>query len=182
MGDVSAWVWVGVALVVVAVLLAFWFSWTAGRLDRMHLRVEAAEASLRAQLHRRASVAMELAGGGLGDPASALLLMETSRSARETEGEGAEHWLAESELTAALFALDLPPPSAEPLVEELVDSARKASMARRIHNDLVATTRQLHARRRVRWFHLAGHAVPPAMIEFDDRAGLAAGPAPRFDR
>lgn len=181
MDEVSAWIWVGIAVVVAVILLACWFTWTAGRLDRMHLRVEAAEASMRAQLHRRASVAMELAGGGLGDPASALLLMETSRSARETEAEGPDHWLAESDLTAALFALDLPPPSVEPLVDELVDSARKAGMARRIHNDLAATTRQLHARRRVRWFHLAGHARPPAMIEFDDRADFATGGASASD-
>jgi hypothetical protein len=177
----AAWLWIIVSLLVVAAAAACWFSWTAGRLDRMHLRVEAAEASLRAQLHRRASLATELAGGGLGDPASALLLLETSRAARDSAESGPEHWLAESELTAALYALDLPPPDEEPLVGELADAARKASMARRIHNDLAATTRQLHARRRVRWFRLAGHAASPSMVEFDDRSDFAAIPAPRSD-
>jgi hypothetical protein len=173
----TGWLVLAVVTAVAAGLLCgLWFSWTAGRLDRMHLRLEAAQAALQAQLHRRASVATELASGGLTDPASALLLLEASRTARATEGLGAEHWLAESELTATLFALDLPDVTDEPLMGELHDAARKAGMARRIHNDLAATTRRLHDRRRVRWFRLAGHAPSPAMIEFDDRFDF--GPPP----
>jgi hypothetical protein len=179
MGDVPAWILLVVALaVVLGAIGALWVSWTAARLDRMHLRVEATEASLRAQLHRRASVAIELASSGLTDPASALVLLETAREARESEGRAAEHWLAESDLTAALHALDLPPPSEEPLTGDLLDAARKAAMARRIHNDLAATARALHDRRRVRWLRLAGHASPPIMIDFDDRADFAPGAGP----
>ena len=170
MGDVPAWIVLVVALAVaLAVLAGLWLSWTAGRLDRMHLRVEAAEASLRAHLHHRASVAAELASGGLSDPASALLLLEAARTARESEGDDAAHWLAESDLTASLRAVELPTPDQEPLVGELLDAAHRAGMARRIHNALVATTRALHERRRVRWFRLAGHAAAPSMIDFDDR-------------
>ncbi|MEJ7629141.1 MAG: hypothetical protein WKF54_06060 [Nocardioidaceae bacterium] len=161
-----------VSVVAAAVLVGLWCWWTAGRLDRMHLRVEAARASLQTQLQHRASVATELAIGALGDPASAVLLLETARAAREGEGEGAEQWIAESELTAVLRALDLPGRGDEPLVGELFDAARKAAMARRIHNDVAATTQQLHRRRRVRWFHLAGRAAVPAMIDFDDRGPL----------
>jgi hypothetical protein len=174
MGDVSAWTVLVIAIAIAFVVVsAVWLAWTAGRLDRMHLRVEAAEASVRAHLHHRASVAIELASGGMSEPASALVLLEASRHARESEGVGAEHWLAESDLTAALFAVELPPRAGEPLVEELLDAARKAGMSRRIHNDLVATARALHGRRRVRLFHLAGHAPAPDMIDFDDRADFA---------
>ncbi|MDX6296504.1 MAG: hypothetical protein QOI51_361 [Nocardioidaceae bacterium] len=170
MGGIPLWLTVVLTLLVVAaLLLGLWCTWTAGRLDRMHLRLEAARASLEAMLQHRASVAGELASGGLTDPASALVLLEAARASRESAGRDDERWLAESELTAALFAVDLPPPDEEPLMGELVDAARKAGMARRIYNDVAANTRRLHSRRRVRWLHLAGHAEVPDMIDFDDR-------------
>lgn len=164
---------VGVAIVA-AVLFAGWCSWTAGRLDRMHLRLELAAASLEALLQQRASVAVELAIGGLGDPASQLLLLEAARAARESHDRpSADRWLAESDLTAVLLAVELPAPEENLLLVELLSVARRASMARRIHNDIAATTRRLHQRRRVRWFRLAGHAAWPEMVEFDDRADFA---------
>jgi hypothetical protein len=173
MGDVSAWVLLVVVLAVLVAAVASWLSWTAGRLDRMHLRVEATQAALRAHLQHRAAVAIELASAGLVDPASSLVLLETARTARDSEGRDGDQWLAESDLTAALYEVDLPPVSEEPLTAELVDAARRATMARRIHNDLAATAQALHARRRVRWFRLAGRARPPEMIDFDDRADFA---------
>lgn len=174
MGGVAWWVDVIIVLVVAAaVLVGLWCWWTAGRLDRMHLRVEAAHASLQAQLQHRASVATELAIGGIGDPASAVLLLEAARHARAGEGRGPDQWIAESELTAVLLALDLPARADDPLVGDLSDAARKAAMARRIHNDVAATTQRLHRRRRVRWLHLAGRAVAPPMIDFDDRDDFA---------
>lgn len=162
--------WVLLALVVLAT--AAWCSWTATRLDRMHLRYEAARAALRADLLQRSAVAVELAAGGLSDPASALVLLDAAHAARESEGaeEVAEAaWMQESDLTRALHAVELPGPELEPLVGELRTAARRASMARRICNDLVATTLALRKRRRVRWFRLAGRAQPPAMVDFDDR-------------
>jgi len=177
MAGVPGWLALIVGLVLVAaVVFGLWCAWTAGRLDRMHLRLELAQASLDALLQQRASVAMELAVGGLSDPASALLLLEAAREARESDGRGAARWLAESDLTAVLMALDLPAAGDEELMAELVSAARRAEMARRIHNDIAATTRRLHQRRRVRWFRLAGHASWPEMVDFDDRADFASGP------
>ncbi len=179
MAGISSWLVVlGVLAMVAAGLFALWCFWTAGRLDRMHLRLELARASLEALLQHRASVAMELAVAGLPDPASSLLLMEAAREARESDGTGWARWLAESDLTAALMALDLPAVTDEPLMDELVGAARKAGTARRIHNDIAATTRRLHERRRVRWFHLAGHAAWPEMVDFDDRSDFAPPPPP----
>lgn len=167
MTDVPGPLWaLLVTLLVLSTLLAAWFSWTAGRLDRLHLRCEAADVALRSALLHRSAVAVELAGGGLGDPASALLLLEAAHQAREATGP--DKWLAESELTRTLQLVDLPPESADPLVAELRDAARKVSVARRIHNDLVASTLALRSRRRVRWFGLTGRAEPPVMIDFDD--------------
>lgn len=175
MSELLGWPGVLVGLLVVTIaLLAAWCVWTAGRLDRMHLRLELAAASLEALLQQRAAVAVELAVGGLGDPASHLLLLEAARAARDSRDlAGGERWLAESDLTAALMAVELPSAAEHPLVGELAGVARRAGMARRIHNDLAATTRRLHARRRVRWLHLAGHAAEPQMVDFDDRADFA---------
>ncbi len=155
-----------VGVLVLAVLLAAWCSWTAGRLDRLHLRCEAADAALLSQLQRRSAVAVELAGTGLSDPASALLLLEAAHGAREATGPAT--WQAESELTRTLHLVDLPPDSADLLAAQLRDAAWKVTVARRIHNGVAANTLALRSRRRVRWFHLAGHAELPAMIDFDD--------------
>jgi hypothetical protein len=169
---VGSWVIdVWAAVVVLIVACAGWFSWTASRLDRLHLRCEAARSALRAHLLERSGAALELAAGGLGDPASALLLLDAASTARAAESTPADEsaWLAESNLTQALHAVELPPRDDDPVVEQLCAAATRASMSRRIHNDLVATTMALRERRRVRWFRLAGHAPPPVMIDFDDR-------------
>ncbi len=160
-----------VILAVAALATAVWCTWTATRVDRMHLRCEATQAALRTALLQRSSAAVELAAGGLSDPASALVLLDAAHAAREAESTDAAdaRWLAESDLTSALHAVELPSEDAEPLVSELREAARRASMARRIYNDLVATTLGLRGRRRVRWFRLAGHAQIPSMVDFDDR-------------
>jgi len=41
-------------------------------------------------------------------------------------------------------------------------------LARRFHNDHVTSARALRSRRRVRWFHLAGHAPEPTTVDLDD--------------
>ncbi len=168
------WGWVATLSVVVLVLVivtAAWFSWTATRLDRMHLRCEVAATALRAQLLERSAIAVELAVGGFSDPASALLVLDAARTAREAEAQPdlRQRWLSESDLTQALCYVDLPPEETDLLVSELREAARRATIARRIYNDLAARTLALRARRRVRWFRLVGHAEPPLMIDFDDR-------------
>jgi hypothetical protein len=70
-------------LIAVAVLfLGVYVSWRAGRLDRMHTRLEAARAALDVTLVRRSSVAMELASSGFLDPATSLLLAGAAHDAR----------------------------------------------------------------------------------------------------
>ncbi|MFB7266220.1 hypothetical protein ACFCXH_29350, partial [Streptomyces nojiriensis] len=91
-------VWIALALGVVGVYL----SWTAGRLDRLHSRMDAAWAALDAQLVRRASVVLEVATSGVLDPASSLVLYEAAHAARQAEEDHRE--VAESELSQALRA------------------------------------------------------------------------------
>jgi hypothetical protein len=145
-----------------------WMVWTAGRLDRMHLRCEAARWALDAALARRCALSIELAGGSIVDPASALLLLDAAMGARDADS-GELRWQAESDLTAALHSIELPAAEGNPLVGELVEAVLRVSIARRIHNDVVATATMLRGRRRVRWFHLAGHAPAPRTISLDDR-------------
>ncbi|MEU3915926.1 MULTISPECIES: hypothetical protein [unclassified Streptomyces] len=175
-------VWIAVAFAVVGVYL----SWTAGRLDRLHTRMDAARAALDAQLVRRASVVLEVATSGALDPASSLVLYEAAHAARQAEEEHRE--VAESELSQALRAVFADADQVEVLksapggveaAEQLAAAVRRVPMARRFLNDAVRAARALRRHRKVRWFRLAGHAPFPLAFEMDDEppADLADRPA-----
>ena len=57
-----------------ALFVGVYVSWRAGRIDRLHARVDIARVALDVTLLRRSSVAQELATSGLLDPATSLLL------------------------------------------------------------------------------------------------------------
>jgi hypothetical protein len=163
-------------VLVTVAMVGVYVSWRAGRLDRLHTRLETARASLDAALVRRSSVALELASSGLLDPATSLLLADHAHNARSTV-QGRE--LAESELTRTLrtvlsqqdFRLFLEAgkrDGADELLEELESTAHQVFLARKFYNDAVATT--IAARRRwlARVLRLAGGAPLPAFFEIDD--------------
>lgn len=161
--------------VLLLVLIGFYLSWTAGRIDRLHHRIEAARSALDAQLVRRSSVAIELAGSGLLDPAAALLISAAAHEARECSD--IEREFAESDLSRALrAALDQPGQaeelradrSGELLLSELDAAAHRVVMARRFHNDAVRASRAVRRKRHVRYLRLAGHAPQPVTFECDD--------------
>jgi hypothetical protein len=86
-----------IIVVVVVAILGVYVSWRAGRLDRLHARLEARRAALEVALVRRSSVALELASSGLLDPATSLLLASAAHDARSAQnghgwvgGQGAE--------------------------------------------------------------------------------------------
>ncbi|MFD6532380.1 hypothetical protein [Streptomyces sp. NPDC060184] len=164
-------IWTVVALVAIGLYL----SWTAGRLDRLHARIDAARAALDAQLLRRASVTQEVATSGLLDPAASLVLYEAAHASRQAEEDHRE--VAESELSAALRAVFGESAQVESVREarggeeaadELAAAVRRVPMARRFHNDAVRAARALRSHRTVRWFRLAGHAPFPLAFEMDD--------------
>src|ERR1700759_4586283 len=72
-----------VIIVAIVLFLGVYVSWGAGRLDRMHPRLEAARAALDVTLVRRSSVALELASSGFLDPATSLLLAGAAHQGRE---------------------------------------------------------------------------------------------------
>ncbi|MET7755690.1 hypothetical protein ABZT27_13385 [Streptomyces sp. NPDC005389] len=174
-------IWTVVALILIGVYL----SWTAGRLDRLHSRIDAARAALDAQLLRRASVTQELATSGVLDPAASIVLYEAAHAARQAEEDHRE--VAESELSQALRVVFGEPeqvelvreaPGGEEAAEELAASVRRVPMARRFHNDAVRAARALRRHRTVRWFRLAGHAPFPLAFEMDDEAPVALADRP----
>jgi hypothetical protein len=167
------WVW-AVLGIAIAVALLLWLSWTANRLDRMHHRIEVARASLDTHLLRRSGAALELATSGTLDPARSLLLVDAASEARAAEDdfESAESDLSEA-LRAVLADADEVRALREddavgPLLTELAADCRKVELARRFHNDVVASTRTLRSRRRVQWLRLAGHAAPLETVDLDD--------------
>jgi hypothetical protein len=168
----SAWVALGLAVVVV---VGLWLSWTANRLDRMHHRIDVARGRLDAELLRRSGATLELASTEALDPPSRLLLLDAAHSSRGADPAGRE--VAESQLSQALRAVFERPedvadlrrdPTVAPLVGELAEHCAKVELARRFHNDVVVSARALRSRRRVRWFRLAGHAPPLRTVDLDD--------------
>ncbi|KAF4411008.1 MULTISPECIES: hypothetical protein [Streptomyces] len=172
----STLIWIAVLIALVGVYL----SWTAGRLDRLHARIDAARAALDAQLLRRASVAQELATSGVLDPAASMVLYQSAHAARQAEEDQRE--VAESELSQALRAVFGEAPQVEAVREapggdeaadELAAAVRRVPMARRFHNDSVRAARALRKHRKVRWFRLAGYAPSPLAFEMDDEPPTA---------
>ena len=164
-----------------ALLLGVYISWRAGRLDRLHARLEATRAALDAALLRRSSVALELASSGLLDPATSLLLAAAAHDAR-TAGDARE--LRESDLTRALRAAFGQPEfrasltgghGGEELIAEVEAAAHQVFLARKFHNDAVAATRTARRRWLARLLRLAGGAALPGFFEIDDSL-VAAGP------
>jgi len=153
-----------VIVVAVVVLAASYLTWTAGRLDRLHARVDAAAAALDAQLVRRSAVAAALAVAA-GSPAVAAAAAE----ARSTDGVGHDREAAENALIRVVreaALADVHPA----LGAELATAVTKVAFARRFYNDAVRDT--LTVRRRVipRMLRLAGSAARPTYFEIDDEA------------
>ncbi|MEO7980223.1 MAG: hypothetical protein ABI807_04970 [Sporichthyaceae bacterium] len=174
MPGLSPTVVLALALVVV---VAWYLTFSATRLDRLHARIEGARSALDAQLVRRASVSLQIAVSGRLDPASGLLLADASHEAREVGAVDREQ--AESDLTRALHAAFDDPGVLESfeadaagreLRHELGSACLRVQLSRRFLNDVVRAARVVRRKRVVRYLRLAGHAHWPATVEFDDTA------------
>lgn len=183
--------WLTEVLIAAVVLgaVVVYLSSTAGRLDRLHHRIETAHAALDAQLLRRVAAAQDLASSGLLDPASSLLVSASAQQALVADPDDDDaRSIAESDLTRTLGAVlgdrddvqeireEAGPDDevAEQLLEELAVACRRVGLARRFHNDVVRSALQLRRQRLVRWFRLAGYTGMPSTADFDDTppAGL----------
>ena len=164
-------------LALVLVLLAVHVSWTAGRLDRLHARVDAAWAALDAALVRRAAAA-RAAVQHLPARAPQTAALEQAAAAA-LQGGPVEREGVENDLSAALrAALPLLPEEGSAAVRaELRTAATRVALARSFHNSAVADSRVLRGRRLVRLLHLAGHRVLPQHFDMDDDVDQALRPA-----
>ncbi|GAB3498043.1 hypothetical protein [Flexivirga lutea] len=184
---ILAWI----ALVVaIGALVAWYLSYTAARLDRLHTKVEGSVSSLDAQLVRRAEVVREVAGSGVLDPASAALLADAASASLDAadvvalhdkvraDGIGAQRAGTETMLTEVLRATLTADVIAElrdenagwpEVVERLRSAGQRVEIARRFHNEAVRDVCRLRRRPQVRYLGLAGHTPLPSPVEFDDR-------------
>ncbi len=179
-----------VIVVAAALFMGVYVSWRAGRIDRLHARVEMARTALDATLLRRSSVALELATSGLLDPATSLLLAGAMHGTRRAsaggfgggvppgqQGGDRPRDLAESDLTRALRAAFSQPDfraslsgkeGADELLAEVEEAAHQVFLARKFYNDLVAVTRDARRRPLARVLRLSGKARAPEFFEMDD--------------
>lgn len=163
-----------IVIVVVLLLLSAFRLWlTANRLDRLHVRTQAAWAALEGALARRIVAARALSATGRLDPDPASELHRLADAA-DTAAR-ADRDAAESALSRALA--DIPPDRQGELAAELSDAAERVLLARRFYNDAVRDTRGLRASWFTRFFRLAGRAVLPDYFELPEEAG--AGPVQR---
>lgn len=172
-----------VIAVAVVLFLGVYVSWRAGRLDRMHTRLEAARAALDVTLVRRSSVVLELAASGFLDPATSVLLAEAAHEARGGQGADlAGQEQVQSNLSRALRAAFAQPgfrdslddvEDAADLLAELEAAAHQVLVARKFYNTAVAVTRDARRKPLVRLLRLAGHAELPEFFEMDDSLAVA---------
>jgi hypothetical protein len=170
--------WLAVLLVLV-LLVVPWLLGTANRLDRLHIRTDAAWAALDAALARRAVVTRAAAASSS--------LGRTDAERLRTAADGAEQAsrgdreAAENELTRLLAALDRSR-LGRGLATELADAEQRVVLARRVHNDAVRDTLALRRRRKVRWLRLAGTAPQPEYFEIAEPDVAADLATPWADR
>ena len=159
--------WLVVAVVLI-VLLAVWVTWTANRIDRLFERVEAARASLDAQLVRRSAAAQVLAGEdgeAVGQPLAAQL-RRAAHDALTADDAGRE--AAENDLGRTLIQLEVASLDRR-LLAELHEAATRVGLARRFYNDAVRDLRDLRGQRMPRLLRLGARRPVPGYFEIDDR-------------
>lgn len=161
-------------LIAALVLLILWYlTFLASRLDRLHHRVETSWATLDSLLQKRAAIATEIVRESNIDPATAFLISNAAHSARDAGIAGRSE--AESVLSEALKmiqdiaydeTLELP----SELLIELSDITSKIRLAINLHLESVNSARNLRNKIFIRLFRLAGKAPLPVKYSFEDDA------------
>ena len=177
----SVFGWSGFLAVLLLVVVLVLVLLTAGlmvvrarRLDRLHVRVDAARAGLLAVLDRRAAVVRTVAAAPSAVvPAARRRVLREAARAAEDAGVGPAREVAENDLLRRLAEL-APAALAPDLAAELADADARVVVARRVHNDAVRDTRALRGRRMVRWLRLAGSAPYPRYFEIAEAGALGA--------
>lgn len=151
-------------------LFAWYLSFLATRLDRLHHRVETSWANLDGLLQRRAAIAIEIARSEIADPASSLLLTFAAHQARDARVKDRSQ--AETGLTGALGILletseTMQGAIEKELLKELSDLNEKIKVAISLHVESVNRTILIRSKWVIRTFRLAGNAPLPVIYEFE---------------
>ena len=153
------------------VLVGWYLSFSASRLDRLHHRVETSWATLDALLQQRAALAHEIVAESNLDPATAYLISSSATAARNAnivERSAAESVLSESLKLVQAAAIDHSLELPSDLLVDLSDTTAKVKIAINIHLEAVNATRNVRAKPLIRLFRLAGKAPIPVRYAFED--------------
>lgn len=170
--------WIAGAIALLLVVVIVYFASTAGRLDRLHRRVDTGSEALDVQLRRRASITLELAESGLLDPGTSIVMAEAAASASADDRDPVSRAPVESDLSGVLEAVFASREEVDALadlaggpefVAELSGSVHRVELSRRFYNDAVRACRAVRRQLLVRWLGLAGHTALPQMVEMADR-------------
>ena len=154
----------------IAIIIFWYLSFSASRLDRLHHRVETSWATLDSLLQRRAAIALEVARSSITDPATSLLLTASAYQARSADIE--DRSSAESVLSGALGMMlsereNIEAKSEQGLLHELEQLTDKIKIAIAIHVEAVTRTQLIRKKLVFRLFRLAGTAPLPVTYEFE---------------
>ena len=165
-------------ILIVAIAFAVWYlSHQAGRLDRLHHRIEVTELALHGQLVRRGGIVAELAAVPGIDPALSVLWGQAAHEALILqELSSPERTQVEDELTSILvMTLDEAEEvneirsnqHASALLDELAQVCDRIQMSQQFHTDAVRDCLEIREQFLVRFFRLAGRAKPPVPVDLD---------------
>ncbi len=154
-------------LILLIMLVGLYFAMTAGRLDRLHIRYDAAIVSLELHFALRAETVAETVAEGFIDPVSAQLLGRALAARRFTEPDSL---MAESELSLLLREVVdahdgvVAPPD---LQQELRSACNRVEFAYRFLNEAAETSLAMRNRPLIKRLGLAGHTAYPHTISCD---------------
>lgn len=158
-------------ILLLIVLIGWYLSFSASRLDRLHHRVETSWATLDSLLQKRAALAQEIVAESNLDPATAYLISTSATAARDAniiERSSAESVLSEALKLVQNAALDNSLELPSELLVELSDLTSKVKLAINIHLESVNATRNVRSQLIIRLFRLAGKAPLPVRYAFED--------------
>lgn len=159
-----------VRIVLIATVVIWYLAQTAGRIDRLNIRLDAARASLDLQLSHRAEVIAEVIAEGYLDPVSRHVLYSALADRRAAATPEAA-LLAESEISEVLRTIAEAHEGAlapEALQEELRGACNRVRFALAFHNDAVDATMLVRSKLVPKYLGLAGRTAWPEKIVLDD--------------
>jgi len=148
-------------VVALVALLSAYLGWTAHRVERVHVRAQAAVRGLDAHLLRRAAAAAVVA-----EHQDNAELYAAARLALDADPDERES--AENDLTRQLRAAPLS--GADPAVRQLIATSRRLGLARQVHTDQVRDALTCRGRLVVRALGMARRYPLPQYFDIEDPA------------